>query len=300
MCGVLGLVWLCNAPDTSCSRKHEQQSRPCADGGPPAASCSSVWMQSGSEIWRITMSPCQQLVLLWLLPRPLWKLEVNWPFHCSPWMQRGTNWRTVLAIISHLVSFLAAVKLRQPLKVRREKPHDAQATAGTEEFCCSFIFWQAGPRPVHVLPEDTSRTAPASSDFDLRSLQPDPRLENLLRHVSAEEFERQNEEARRTNRHAELLALYPSVDEVSSKGFWHSSHASLGWRLSTPPSKMWLLACIPASFAFVHLPWIITQWRVGFMCLPAIFNCIQEVVSRLMVLLEAFLPSFDVSQAMFW
>lgn len=88
MCGVLGLVWLCNAPDTSCSRKHEQQSRPCADGGPPAASCSSVWMQSGSEIWRITMSPCQQLVLLWLLPCPLWKLEVNWPFHCSPWMQR--------------------------------------------------------------------------------------------------------------------------------------------------------------------------------------------------------------------
>ncbi|NXL85452.1 DOCK8 protein, partial [Alectura lathami] len=73
--------------------------------------------------------------------------------------------------------------------------------------------FQAGPRHVHALPEDASRTAPASSDFDLRSLQPDPRLENLLRHVSAEEFERQNEEARRTNRHAELLALYPSVDE---------------------------------------------------------------------------------------
>ncbi|KAI6058179.1 Dedicator of cytokinesis protein 8 [Aix galericulata] len=71
-----------------------------------------------------------------------------------------------------------------------------------------------GPRHVPTLPEDTSRTAPASCDFDLRSLQPDPRLENLLRHVSAEEFERQNEEARRTNRHAELLALYPSVDEI--------------------------------------------------------------------------------------
>uniref|UniRef100_A0A663FIS2 Dedicator of cytokinesis 8 n=1 Tax=Aquila chrysaetos chrysaetos TaxID=223781 RepID=A0A663FIS2_AQUCH len=71
----------------------------------------------------------------------------------------------------------------------------------------------AGPRPVPALPEEASRTTLASSDFDLRSLQPDPRLENLLRHVSAEEFERQNEEARRTNRHAELLALYPSVDE---------------------------------------------------------------------------------------
>ncbi|KGL80696.1 Dedicator of cytokinesis protein 8, partial [Tinamus guttatus] len=73
--------------------------------------------------------------------------------------------------------------------------------------------FQAGPKHVHVLPEEAARTTLTSSDFDLRSLQPDTRLENLLRHVSAEEFERQNEEARRTNRHAELLALYPSVDE---------------------------------------------------------------------------------------
>lgn len=51
-------------------------------------------------------------------------------------------------------------------------------------------------------------------DFDLRSLPPDQRLENLLQHVSAEDFEKQNEEARRTNRQAELFALYPSVDEV--------------------------------------------------------------------------------------
>ncbi|NWI11369.1 DOCK8 protein, partial [Crypturellus soui] len=73
--------------------------------------------------------------------------------------------------------------------------------------------FQAGPRHVPVLPEEAARATLTSSDFDLRSLQPDRRLENLLRHVSAEEFERQNEEARRTNRHAELLALYPSVDE---------------------------------------------------------------------------------------
>lgn len=63
--------------------------------------------------------------------------------------------------------------------------------------------------------EEASRTTLACSDLELRSLQPDPRLEHLLRHVSAEEFERLNEEARRTNRHPELLALYPSVDEVS-------------------------------------------------------------------------------------
>ncbi|XP_065513982.1 dedicator of cytokinesis protein 8 [Caloenas nicobarica] len=73
--------------------------------------------------------------------------------------------------------------------------------------------FQAGPRHVPALPEEASRTTLTSSDFDLRSLQPDPRLENLLRHLSPEEFERQNEEARRTNRHAELLALYPAVDE---------------------------------------------------------------------------------------
>uniref|UniRef100_A0A8B9GF53 Dedicator of cytokinesis 8 n=1 Tax=Amazona collaria TaxID=241587 RepID=A0A8B9GF53_9PSIT len=79
------------------------------------------------------------------------------------------------------------------------------------------VFQQARPQQAQAIPEETSRTTLATSDFDLRSLQPDPRLENLLRHVSTEEFERQNEEARRTNRHAELLALYPAVDEVSSQ-----------------------------------------------------------------------------------
>uniref|UniRef100_A0A8C0V789 Dedicator of cytokinesis 8 n=1 Tax=Cyanistes caeruleus TaxID=156563 RepID=A0A8C0V789_CYACU len=72
--------------------------------------------------------------------------------------------------------------------------------------------FQVGPQHVHAVPEEALR-APACSDLELRSLQPDPRLEHLLRHVSAEEFERLNEEARRTNRHPELLALYPSVDE---------------------------------------------------------------------------------------
>ncbi|XP_053859197.1 dedicator of cytokinesis protein 8 isoform X1 [Vidua macroura] len=72
---------------------------------------------------------------------------------------------------------------------------------------------QVGPQHVPALPEETSRTSLACSDLELRSLQPDPRLEHLLRHVSVEEFERLNEEARRTNRHPELLALYPSVDE---------------------------------------------------------------------------------------
>ncbi|OWK62736.1 Dedicator of cytokinesis protein 8 [Lonchura striata] len=70
-----------------------------------------------------------------------------------------------------------------------------------------------GPQHVPALPEEASRPSLGCSDLELRSLQPDPRLEQLLRHVSVEEFERLNEEARRTNRHPELLALYPSVDE---------------------------------------------------------------------------------------
>ncbi|XP_063036087.1 dedicator of cytokinesis protein 8 isoform X1 [Melospiza melodia melodia] len=74
-------------------------------------------------------------------------------------------------------------------------------------------FQQVGPQHVPAVPEEASRTSAACSDPELRSLQPDPRLEHLLRHASAEEFERLNEEARRTNRHAELLALYPAVDE---------------------------------------------------------------------------------------
>ncbi|NXB71894.1 DOCK8 protein, partial [Donacobius atricapilla] len=67
-----------------------------------------------------------------------------------------------------------------------------------------------GAQPI---PEEASRAAQACCDLELRSLQPDPRLEHLLRHLSAEDFERLNEEARRTNRHPELLALYPSVEE---------------------------------------------------------------------------------------
>uniref|UniRef100_A0A803VMK0 Dedicator of cytokinesis 8 n=1 Tax=Ficedula albicollis TaxID=59894 RepID=A0A803VMK0_FICAL len=75
-----------------------------------------------------------------------------------------------------------------------------------------LVFLQAGPQQVPAV-EEASRATLACSDLELRSLQPDPRLEHLLRHVSAEEFERLSEEARRTNRHPELLALYPSVDE---------------------------------------------------------------------------------------
>uniref|UniRef100_A0A5F8H984 Dedicator of cytokinesis C/D N-terminal domain-containing protein n=1 Tax=Monodelphis domestica TaxID=13616 RepID=A0A5F8H984_MONDO len=86
-------------------------------------------------------------------------------------------------------------------------------TFESETLDCNESSSQAGPRTLKVLCDVSGRSTLTSCDFDLRSLQPDPRLDSLLQQVSAEDFERQNEEARRTNRQAELFALYPSVDE---------------------------------------------------------------------------------------
>ncbi|XP_023577660.1 dedicator of cytokinesis protein 8 isoform X1 [Octodon degus] len=72
---------------------------------------------------------------------------------------------------------------------------------------------QRGPCRLKVLCDVSEKGPFTAFDFDLRSLQPDQRLENLLRSVSSEDFEKRNEEARRTNRQAELFALYPSVDK---------------------------------------------------------------------------------------
>ncbi|XP_058287142.1 dedicator of cytokinesis protein 8 [Hylobates moloch] len=86
-------------------------------------------------------------------------------------------------------------------------------TFESETLECSEPAAQAGPRRLNVLCDVSGKGPVTACDFDLRSLQPDKRLENLLQQVSAEDFEKQNEEARRTNRQAELFALYPSVDE---------------------------------------------------------------------------------------
>lgn len=79
-----------------------------------------------------------------------------------------------------------------------------------------YVVSQTAPRHLNVLCDVSGRGPLTACDFDLRSLQPDPRLEHLLQHVSSEDFEKRNEEARRTNRQAELFALYPSVDEVGA------------------------------------------------------------------------------------
>uniref|UniRef100_A0A1D5RFC2 Dedicator of cytokinesis 8 n=1 Tax=Macaca mulatta TaxID=9544 RepID=A0A1D5RFC2_MACMU len=86
-------------------------------------------------------------------------------------------------------------------------------TFESETLECSEPTAQPGPRHLNVLCDVSGKGPVTACDFDLRSLQPDKRLENLLEQVSAEDFEKQNEEARRTNRQAELFALYPSVDE---------------------------------------------------------------------------------------
>lgn len=62
--------------------------------------------------------------------------------------------------------------------------------------------------------DDGARSTINSSDFDLRALQPDPRLNSLLQFSNSEDLDRFNLEARQNNRHPELFALYPPTDEV--------------------------------------------------------------------------------------
>uniref|UniRef100_A0A672S0S3 Dedicator of cytokinesis 8 n=1 Tax=Sinocyclocheilus grahami TaxID=75366 RepID=A0A672S0S3_SINGR len=65
-----------------------------------------------------------------------------------------------------------------------------------------------------ALCDDTTRTTLTCSDFNLRALQPDRRVESLLRFSSPEELDRFNLEARNSNRYGELFGLYPPIDEV--------------------------------------------------------------------------------------
>uniref|UniRef100_A0A673BJ24 Dedicator of cytokinesis 8 n=1 Tax=Sphaeramia orbicularis TaxID=375764 RepID=A0A673BJ24_9TELE len=62
------------------------------------------------------------------------------------------------------------------------------------------------------LTDDCGRTL-TSSDFNLRCLTPDQRVEGLLAFSSHEELDRFNQDARQGNRHPELFALYPPADE---------------------------------------------------------------------------------------
>ncbi|KAJ8380780.1 hypothetical protein SKAU_G00015580 [Synaphobranchus kaupii] len=63
-----------------------------------------------------------------------------------------------------------------------------------------------------VLCDDSARSL-TSTDFDLRGLQPDARVESLLRFSNPDDLDRFNQETRQSGRHPEIFALYPPVDE---------------------------------------------------------------------------------------
>uniref|UniRef100_A0A669CI86 Dedicator of cytokinesis 8 n=1 Tax=Oreochromis niloticus TaxID=8128 RepID=A0A669CI86_ORENI len=72
-----------------------------------------------------------------------------------------------------------------------------------------------------TLTDDSGHTL-TSSDFNLRCLTPDKRVEGLLAFSSHEELDRFNQETRQGNRHPELFALYPPPDEVRYKSCFFS------------------------------------------------------------------------------
>lgn len=62
--------------------------------------------------------------------------------------------------------------------------------------------------------DDTPRGSWACSIFDLKNSQPDALLPHLLDRVPNEEIDHHNEDQRKSNRHRELFALHPALDEV--------------------------------------------------------------------------------------
>lgn len=64
--------------------------------------------------------------------------------------------------------------------------------------------------------DDTPRGSWACSIFDLKNSLPDALLPHLLDRAPNEEIDRHNEEQRKANRHRELFALHPALDEVFS------------------------------------------------------------------------------------
>uniref|UniRef100_A0A673IV93 Dedicator of cytokinesis protein 7-like n=1 Tax=Sinocyclocheilus rhinocerous TaxID=307959 RepID=A0A673IV93_9TELE len=61
--------------------------------------------------------------------------------------------------------------------------------------------------------DDTPRGSWACSIFDLKNSQPDALLPHLLDRVPNEEIDHHNEDQRKSNRHRELFALHPALDE---------------------------------------------------------------------------------------
>ncbi|XP_075683845.1 dedicator of cytokinesis protein 8 isoform X2 [Rhinoderma darwinii] len=66
---------------------------------------------------------------------------------------------------------------------------------------------------VMRLSAEPGKTTIASCEFDLRGLNPESRLKNLLHLTNVDDLEKQTEEARKATRHAEIFALSPPMDE---------------------------------------------------------------------------------------
>lgn len=72
---------------------------------------------------------------------------------------------------------------------------------------------QADGGLVMRLSGESEKTTITSCEFDLRGLNPESRLKNLLHLTNVDDLEKQTEEARKANRHAEIFALSPPMDE---------------------------------------------------------------------------------------
>ncbi|XP_053555956.1 dedicator of cytokinesis protein 8 [Bombina bombina] len=93
---------------------------------------------------------------------------------------------------------------------------------------------QASRNLMTALCDESGKTTLTSCDFDLRGLQPETRLKNLLQINNVEDLERQNEESRKASRQAELFALSPPMDEedtVEIRPLPECPKEHLGYRL---------------------------------------------------------------------
>uniref|UniRef100_A0AAR2KZ84 Dedicator of cytokinesis 7 n=1 Tax=Pygocentrus nattereri TaxID=42514 RepID=A0AAR2KZ84_PYGNA len=77
---------------------------------------------------------------------------------------------------------------------------------------CAFVVQDDLKRRSMSI-DDTPRGSWACSIFDLKNSQPDALLPHLLDRVPNEEIDRHNEDQRKANRHRELFALHPALDE---------------------------------------------------------------------------------------
>uniref|UniRef100_A0A8C7CGX3 Dedicator of cytokinesis 7 n=1 Tax=Oncorhynchus kisutch TaxID=8019 RepID=A0A8C7CGX3_ONCKI len=78
---------------------------------------------------------------------------------------------------------------------------------------CVFVLPQDDLKRRSISIDETPRGSWACSIFDLKNSVPDALLPHLLDRAPNEEIDRHNEEHRKSNRHRELFALHPALEE---------------------------------------------------------------------------------------